>query len=159
MSGLSKNLGPTVASVWLVGTLLASQQARADWEYTKWGMTPEQVASALNGAVSVVSPAERNRDDANHSEIGAQGTYTSDQFRRDVEFTFDTRSGGLKCVTYNALGDDAIKLKAALISHYGAPSRESEFLESHSWLWTKPDSIEYTLGQKPVAAVVMHCAP
>jgi hypothetical protein len=159
MISFSNNLGRAIVSVWLFGALLSSQPARADWEYTKWGMTPEQVASASKGAVSVVAPAARNRDEADHSEIGAQGAYASDQFQRDVEFTFDTRSGGLKCVTYNALGDDAIKLKAALISHYGAPSRESEFLGSHSSVWTKPDSIEYTLGQKPVAAVVMHCAP
>jgi hypothetical protein len=33
--------------------------ARADWEYTQWGMTPEQVASASGGAVKTSPAADR----------------------------------------------------------------------------------------------------
>src|SRR5260370_10938211 len=89
-------------------------QARADWEYTKWGMTPEQVAGASKGAVTVVPAANRYKNEDDHWEIAAQGTHSDGPLRLDVGVTFDTEAGGFKCVLYNASGQEATLLTAPL---------------------------------------------
>jgi hypothetical protein len=147
----------TMSVALLVSSATAS---RADWEYTKWGMTPEQVAKASQGTVKVIPPDKRTRDAADQNEMAAEGKYLTEKLALDVGFMFDPAGGGLACVMYNALGDDALRLGKILAGRYGAPSKESDFMSSHTTLWIKPDEIEYTIRTKqPVAAVVSHCAP
>jgi hypothetical protein len=146
-----------------VGLIAAMSPCRAEWEFTRWGMSPEQVIAASQGTVSIVPSASRERSAEDHWEMSARGKHLygqpAVQVAVDVAFLFDTGGAGLKCVLFNALGQDAVAVKAILVARYGAPSAESEFMGSRSSVWTKPDAIEYTLGTKPVAAVVMHCAP
>ena len=130
-----------------------SMPALADWEYTHWGMTPEQVADASSGMVKVLPKAERTR--INDGEIAAQGQFASGGRTMDVGFQFNA-AGGLECVLYNALGDDVAPLKAELIRKYGAVEQYA----SDGWYsltWKKPERIELTVGEKPLAAVVTHC--
>ena len=145
-----------VSAALLVSSASAS---RADWEYTKWGMTPEQVAKASQGTVKVIPPDKRTREDADQTEVAAEGKYLTEKLALDVGFVF-AAGGGLTCVMYNALGDDALRLGKILAGRYGAPAKESDFMSSHTTLWVKPDEIEYTIRTKqPVAGVVSHCAP
>jgi hypothetical protein len=132
--------------------------ARADWEYTKWGMTPEQVAAASKGEVKVVPVPQRYKDEDNHWEIAAQGTHIDGALRLDVGFAFDTQSGRLKCVLYNALGDQATPLKDVLVKRYGPPQSDENFAGTAMLKWSKPDAIELALAKNPVAAAVTHCA-
>lgn len=133
--------------------------ARADWEYTKWGMTPEQVVSASKGAVTVLPAADRYKNEEDHWEIAAQGSHKDGSLNLSVGFTFDTKAGGLKCVMYNAEGQAAALLKGTMIRRYGPPQKESSLFGSQTLEWTTPDHIEFVMGQKAVAAVVTHCAP
>lgn len=133
--------------------------ARADWGYTKWGMTPEQVAGASKGAVKVVPVAGRYRNEEDHWEIAAQGTFRAATLTLDVGFTFDLKTGGLKCVLYNATGQDVEALKDMMIKDHGPPAKESNYGSARSLSWTTPDQIGLVIAQKAGTAVVTHCAP
>ena len=132
--------------------------ARADWEYTKWGMTPEQVASASMGTVKLVPQRARFINEDDGWEIAAKGKYSAGPLTLDVGFIFDVQTGGLKCALYNANGAQATLLKETLTTRYGPPESRQSFIGAETLTWTKPDNIELTMGQKPVAAIVEHCA-
>jgi hypothetical protein len=135
-----------------------STAASADWAYTHWGMTPEQVAAASGGSVKVLDAGKQTRDDADHWVLAAQGSFVDGALHYSVGFTFDTRTNGLKCVMYNALGPDVATLKAVLIQRYGAPASTDSFGPVEQLTWQQPDRIEFTVGQGP-AVVVTHCNP
>ena len=139
--------------------LTAPAAAEADWAYTRWGMTPDQVVAASGGTVKMLPSAQRTRNDYDQWELAAEGRYMDGKLGLTVGFTFDTGKGGLKCVMYNALGADAEALRLALINRYGKPSSESSFAATHTLTWRTPDNIELVIGQNPVAAVVSHCMP
>ncbi|MBI5940147.1 MAG: hypothetical protein HY859_06950, partial [Caulobacterales bacterium] len=40
----------------VVASLLAATPAAADWQWTKWGMTPSEVVSASDGKAKQTSP-------------------------------------------------------------------------------------------------------
>ena len=147
-----------LAAAFLIASACAPY-ARADWNYTKWGMTPEQVADASKGLVKVAPVVGRYRNEDDHWEIAAQGTYIADTLNLDVGFSFDLRTGGLKCVLYNATGQQVGVLKDMIIRDHGPPAKDSSFGGARSLTWTTPDRIEFVIGQKPLAAAVTHCAP
>jgi hypothetical protein len=134
-----------------------SSAASADWAYTHWGMSPEQVAAASGGSVKVLDVGKQTRDDADHWVLAAQGSFVEGALNLDVGFTFDTRTNGLKCVMYNATGDDVANLKAALVRRYGKPASTSSYGPTETSTWRQPDKIEFISGQEP-SVVVTHCA-
>lgn len=72
-------------------TLLAlacccASAARADWKYTKWGMTPQQVVDASNNLAKAGSDP-RPDSDGNVSRLVAP--HRSGQFSFQAEFGFD----------------------------------------------------------------------
>jgi hypothetical protein len=102
----------------------AAAPARADWAYTRWGMTLEAVVAASRGAVRAL-PAERRRPVPSEGmEWRASGTYAEGRaLRLRVAFAFDTRSGGLVCINY-AVADGPRQngaLRDWLIARYGMP--------------------------------------
>ena len=123
--------------------------AKADWEYTKWGMTPEQVASASKGAVKIIPQAQRKRIDEAKMESGAEGTFTDGELRLHVVFSFDTSGAGLVVVGYNVL--DAAQndlLKDWLTRKYGPPQSKGGIpaIGLTTWDWQKPDEIEMNIS-------------
>jgi hypothetical protein len=60
--------------------------AKADWEYTKWGMTPGQVASAAKNRTKK-SPDLHPDSDGNVTELVAP--YQSGKFSFEAQFGFD----------------------------------------------------------------------
>jgi opacity protein-like surface antigen len=133
-----------------------SSAASADWAYTHWGMSPEQVAAASGGSVKVLGVGKQTRDEADHWVLAAQGSTVQDGLNLGVGFTFDTRTNGLKCVMYNALGNDVATLKAALVRRYGKPASVNSYGSAETLAWRQPDTIEFTSGPGP-AVVVTHC--
>jgi hypothetical protein len=104
---------------WLTGL----QYANADWQYTNWEMTPDQVIAA-SGGKSV-------RDDTPSSGKGPnrrllKGDYTSGQFHFRVEFYFNENTNRLSLVQLQLLDPGlGYTLEQSLISKYGKP------LEAH----------------------------
>jgi hypothetical protein len=147
------------SSIALVMILVGPSVARADWGFTHWGMTPEQVVSASDGTAHMIAPANRQRDDADHWEVAAEGDVHDGGLTLDGGYMFDTRGGGLTCVMYNATGDDVAKLRDSLVARYGQPRKDSAFGPLRTLTWQTPDQIELAINQTPLAAVVTHCAP
>ena len=75
-----------------VGLMFGATAANADWEYTKWGMIPDQVIEASNGQAKKIEPLTR--------EYRLRGKwvrsfYKSAELEFDVVFRFDLNSRGL----------------------------------------------------------------
>jgi hypothetical protein len=152
-----------ICSEWVIAAVAVlawwTPPAMADWAYTHWGMTPDQVAAASAGAVNVLPAAKRTRNDDDHWEIAVEGSYADGPLRLPVGFMFDTRHGGLTCVLLNAIGSDAEALRQVLGARYGKPTKDSQFLSAQTVTWRTPDNVELTIGQRPLAAVLTHCLP
>src|SRR5258708_6817611 len=112
----------------LVGIALAiaTSRVRADWAYTKWGMSPEQLAKASSGAVHVIPEAERETVPGADLRTGAEGTYSDGDLPLRVKFSFDPTKGGLNCVFYAVVDErQNSALKDLMIKRYGEPSHKS----------------------------------
>jgi hypothetical protein len=71
----------------LVLACCCASAAKADWKYTKWGMTPQQVLSASNNLAREGSDL-RPDSDGNVSKLVAP--YQSGKFPLEAQFGFDT---------------------------------------------------------------------
>jgi len=139
-----------------------SGTARADWQYTKWGMTPEQVVRASGGKVSMLPSGERRRVEEANLETSATGTFQDGSLPLRVVFSFDTKSGGLSCV-FHGVTDPAQNdaFKALLLKRHGPPQNTSSLpvigMESLNWKFPT-DDIDLTIT-KDDRAFVMQCKP
>jgi hypothetical protein len=139
--------------------MLFAPAARADWQYTRWGMTPEQVVAASGGMVSLLPEKERPRIPP--LVTAAKGDFTDGQMRLRTVFSFNVENMGLACVSYGVRShndDDAFK--AALIGRYGPPRSTSglEILGQKNFAWqTATDEINASFS-KDDPAYAMHCA-
>jgi hypothetical protein len=70
----------------LVLACCSASAAKADWKYTKWGMTPQQVISASNNLAREGSDL-RPDSDGNVSKLVAP--YQSEKFPFEAQFGFD----------------------------------------------------------------------
>lgn len=73
----------------LVGAILAvwSAPASAHWQYTRWGMTPDQVIAASKNKAHIASdPAMHGTDEARNL---LDGKYQSQGLDFDINFLFD----------------------------------------------------------------------
>ena len=138
--------------------LLMGKPVLADWEFTKWGMTPAQVIAGSSGVVKAMPNEDVKRDDSDYWEISLRGDIKVAGRTRPASFMFDTRTGGLRCVIYNALGSDAAVLKQELVSKYG-PGKEDIFGNMQSIDWIAPDEITLGYNETARSATVMHCRP
>lgn len=105
----------------LLAMLAFGSPAQADWQYTRWGMTPTQVAAASGGAV-VVGTGDAG-DRYSGAEIGAVGNYRSGDYRFHAVFYFVNNR--LSDIRLKLEGSDAYALKNSLDGVYGKPFRES----------------------------------
>ena len=134
--------------------------ARGDWQYTKWGMTPEEVARASGGAVKAEPPAQRRTIADANLRSGADGTFQDGPIRLRVQFSFDATKGGLACVFYGVMNQaDNDAFKAALVKRFGPPQRTTGLqaigMAVLSW---EPgdDSVEFQ-AMEGEASFAMHC--
>ena len=140
---------------------LAPAKSRADWEYTRWGMTPEQVAAASKGTVTVEPEAKRQVIPEVQRQSGADGTYSSDGLKLQVRFQFDTKSNGLVCVF--ARVDDPAQNEAyrnQMVKTHGPPQKKEglAIIGQEVLIWNKSDDIKMDIT-KGSSGVVMHCKP
>jgi hypothetical protein len=139
--------------------VLAPGLARADWAYTRWGMTPEQVAAASGGQVKVLPAGERTRDDDDEWEVAAQGRAEAGGQRLGAGFMFGLHKDGLKCVMLNGTGPAADALKSDATARYGKPEQQSEFPGGHGYTWTTPERIELVTADAAHTAAITICRP
>jgi hypothetical protein len=136
--------------------LLPLRPAAADWEYTKWGMTPAQVVNAAKGAV--LETKATSAGEGSGFEMRASGEFVAGSLRFEVGFGFDG-AGRLGFVTYttrNPAQNGAFK--DWLIRKYGVPQsgKTSEDGDVETWTWNRPglDSIELEIPEGDPAFVI-----
>jgi hypothetical protein len=133
--------------------------ASADWAYTRWGMTPEQVAAASDNKVKVLAATDQTRDPGDDWVMADQGTWSDGTVNGDVGFMFDAKTNRLKCVVYNTTGHNVAPLKAAFLQRYGKPASTSTYGPTVTLTWKPADKIELVVSDQGPAAVVTQCSP
>lgn len=96
---------------------LSAQTAKADWQYTRWGMTPDQVITASSGKAKRLDPAFM----ATHPDASpVMGSYRL-QSGETASVSFDFQSNQLVKVSLNGFSDYGTNLPVLLRQTYGAP--------------------------------------
>jgi hypothetical protein len=119
-----------------------STTARADWQYTRWGMTVEEALEASKGTLKRCGQA---CDKARTSDMNAQafGPYRSGELGFSAYLLFDKNGelGGVK-LFLNDSGQRGL-LMGSLTAKYGKPARQDlrPLFETRTW-YTQADEIE-----------------
>ena len=116
---------PRYTAVLLVIIFLSFTEADiyADWQYTKWGMTPDQAIEASGGKLvkyeERTAPTDKNR-------ALLKGKHLSGQFQFDAVLYFSINTNQLSYVSLQLL-DSSLRfaLRQDLIQKYGKPIMES----------------------------------
>ncbi len=149
---------------WLVAAVvvmagLPASPAAAHWEYTRWGMTQQQVIAASRGAVRALPVGERRPVPSARMEYRASGQFRTAGLQMTVAFAFDGRNGGLVCVSARVEEGQADALRARLERQFGPAQERGQDpgTGARSYGWSRPDEIDLqvTRGQP---AVLLHCA-
>ena len=98
--------------------LYLSGPADAGWQYTEWGMTPDQVIAASKGAVSH-GEAKSSKD--GRTLFLLRGDYAAGLFNFDASFGFDAGTNGLIVVSLTLKNGPVSRLTDSLIEKYGKP--------------------------------------
>lgn len=75
-----------VALVLVLATLGSVTIADADWQYTKWGMTADQIVAASSGAARLVPSDQVERQSGADFTTIALGTFSTGPFSFNVSF-------------------------------------------------------------------------
>ena len=107
--------------------------AKADWQYTKWGMTPAEVSKASGGRVVNNSQTDQNTD----TEIAKLTTpYSTGDFSFTAYFMFSRNTDKMNSVRFNyADGSKCWLLRGELMSKYGQPVNDgwSGMVKATTW--------------------------
>ena len=103
--------------------LLLASALRADWQYTKWGMTEAEVVAASKGAAVPVPEAESKKWT---SAPRLSAPYNTGNFHFNAFFSLDAVTHGLKEVSLHLDGgfEPAVALRNGLSEKYGKPGKE-----------------------------------
>lgn len=89
--------------------LILSSPSFADWQYTKWGMTTEEVRAASNGtATAPAKPGHGFEDETTEGLLTAP--YQAGRFSFNAEFLFSKDDHRLASVELHLLQEDVSKL-------------------------------------------------
>lgn len=104
-------------------TCITNSPVKAEWEYTRWGMTVDQVVEASEGAVIPVNPDEQfffEDDDSQQTLLKSQ--WSKDGYSFDVFFNFNNDDSELSEIVFKSTGKNE-DLGLAMIEEFGLPSR------------------------------------
>jgi hypothetical protein len=116
-----------------------SNGAEADWQYTRWGMTLDEVLKASNGRMQRCSPLACKGKESENLTPGAFGPYESGPYKFQAFLSFNS-AGGLAFVNLellDATSEHSASLVGELHSKYGKPDSSSKGLLSY-WIWRTP---------------------
>lgn len=131
--------------------LAVSAPAAADWQYAKWGMSPEQVVAASKGKAELFTDKER-------PTVLARSTYELDDFKFTVQFAFTQRK--LSDVQLRANGVTCgLTLRQKLDETYGPPTTQSPgALETTTWRSTASGNLVelMVVPLNPIACLITY---
>jgi len=108
-------------------------KAQADWQYARWGMSPDQLVAAAGGAVRLGPPPQGKTYD--NLTGRALGTYQGDGATFDAYFHFDNANGLAKVALERTGGTDCATLHNTLTAQHGKPatSHRQSFATIEAW--------------------------
>lgn len=124
-----RSLKVTLAAIALASSVVP---AAADWQYTRWGMSPAQVKAASN------DEARDNADrglDAEGVEARLTVPFQGETLPFTAVFLFDAQDK-LRYVTLNPVGQIACPvIVQALAAHYGPPEGKADMIHATTMRW------------------------
>jgi hypothetical protein len=93
--------------------------ANADWQYTKWGMTPTEVVAASGGHATCKQPSTKELANTLSYVDECNSWYQVGKFKFFVTFSFDKQFRKLQGVTLLLVGSDEDDLAQAIQEKYG----------------------------------------
>ena len=149
-----------LARIGLIALMLLALAAPANaaWEYTRWGMNEVQAVTASRRAVRSLPAAERRMMDT-RVEYRARGVFSVEGLRMNIAFGFDTKTGGLACVSGRGAAAQGDALRQRLITRFGPPEFDDQDARSgeQDLGWTTPDKIDLVITS--AGFTLLHCAP
>jgi hypothetical protein len=131
--------------------------AHADWQYTNWGMTLEEVLAASSGVAVRLSEAETAAKAAPGSTRAAllKAPYASGKFQFTAYFRFDQRTGELASVELDLRQAElSSELLGALRQKYGEPRSEQRSQITNIVVWNADeDQISYVWLLTPMTRI------
>jgi hypothetical protein len=148
-----------LASGWLALAMMTAVPAAADWQYTKWGMTPEQVIKAAHSrskqVARLVDQQQKAAEDAGRVAQKAllSGDWSSGRFQFEVRFFFDSHRKLASVELTLANSENEGDLINELTKRYGAPvASDSSVMEFRRWR-TPTEEIWFYGGMGPTPPV------
>ncbi|MGK7947561.1 MAG: hypothetical protein AB4368_01815 [Xenococcaceae cyanobacterium] len=96
--------------------------AQAEWEYTRWGMSVDEVVEASEGAAIPVNPDEQVLLDDNTQQTLLKSQWSKEGHLFDVFFNFSVSDSQLSEVIFKSTGNNE-DLGLAMIEEFGLPIR------------------------------------
>jgi hypothetical protein len=94
---------------------VAASPAEADWQYTRWGMTPKQVVAASRGAAKPNTDGEATRD--NYKTL-LRAPFVAGEHRFTASFIFNNQNRLIR-ISLGLTGGNCERLGFDLRSQYG----------------------------------------
>jgi hypothetical protein len=127
----------------IVFYLLTTSPAVADWQYTKWGMSIDEVMRASGNALRAPTPKEKHDHTLSFADRSLKdlapdliGNYNTDSFRFNAVFYFGGNQKTLSRIELHLIDHSKLRpLLAALRSLYGEPLQSSNDSTSSMMRW------------------------
>ena len=106
---------------------LPNSSANADWQYSRWGMTPDQMLTASKGQLKRCDPKACAGQTTDKTAAQLFGPYQSGEFSFKSFAFFDKQTNKLAQVTLQlTTPEKANELIGALRARYGEPSSQNK---------------------------------
>lgn len=97
--------------------------ASADWQYSMWGMTLDEVIAASDGKARRFTDSGQDTD---NEKVRAVAPYVAGDFVFDAIFSFNRKNDTLSEVKLLLKDGNGHSLYAALVNRYGKPVSENK---------------------------------
>ena len=121
-TGMRTLLFHGVGAALLAASAMAAPAA-ADWQYTRWGMSPEQVVAASRGAVQMGPPPSGKTYE--NLTGRARGVHTEAGASFDAYFHFDADLRLARVALERTGGTDCATLHNRLLAELGKPAKST----------------------------------
>jgi hypothetical protein len=144
----------------LCGALLVatSAPAWANWQYTRWGMSSDEVFKAAKGRAVAIPESEQPAESTVTTIAKLTSTFSYGRFSFHVFFRFDRETGGLSQVVLSLDSSaDCRLLKQSLADEYGKPVREDTLSVTSTAEWRdekQANGVYYLFMTTPECSVI-----
>jgi hypothetical protein len=129
-----EHISMRIAVAAIVALLCAGSTARADWQYTKWGMTESQLSAVTKG--SVIRTVPPHQTGGNTLDVKADVVMTSGVNLGSMYYTvhYYFRSDRLAMVALTPKTEqEGVETGRLLETKYGPPEREQRMGKNEGW--------------------------